>query len=216
MPKNRDKNILLSTYLFCFMSLSILVFRMIYLDSVRFAFLAWNLFLALVPLFISNYVYSKSKITIGTALLIFIWLAFYPNTSYIVTDLIHLTWYSDWHVWFDTLLVFTFAACGLACANVSLFHIHEFVRRRFKHIHKHIGSAFAFMVLALSSYGVYLGRFLRLNSWEIISNPFSLVRQILAVDYFSFDFVWFCSFFFALTGMLYLQFWLLIGGHDAD
>lgn len=156
---------------------AMLVMRIAYANNVRYIFLLWNLFLGWIPfqlgvVLTQNQHYNK---WIKYALLAS-WLLFFPNALYLITDLIHLENSGDKvPVWFDAILLFTSSVTGLIMAFVSLFQVELFLHKylRTKHVNKLIVAA-----LFLGSFGVYLGRFLRWNSWDIVANPVSLLVQI--------------------------------------
>ncbi|HSB01829.1 MAG TPA: DUF1361 domain-containing protein [Anaerolineales bacterium] len=139
----------------------------------RYNFLIWNLFLAWIPFLIAYFTYTltlKRKwiyIVIPTAA--FFWLIFFPNAPYILTDFQHLAnrW-GDLPVWYDVMMLIWFAFTGLLLGMVSLFLMQEIIRREFG---RWAGWAFVAAVTGLSSAGVYMGRFLRWNSWDILRNP---------------------------------------------
>ena len=75
---------------------------------------------------------------------------------------------SDLPVWYDVMMLIWFAFTGLLLGMVSLFLMQEIVRREFG---RWVGWAFVAAVTALSAAGVYMGRFLRWNSWDILRDP---------------------------------------------
>lgn len=160
---------------FAFIGLLLLI-RILFSDELRYLFLVWNIFLAWIPFFISgmfSYAYDKSR---WKQFLIFCcWLAFFPNALYIVTDLIHLGQKSDVPKWFDAILLFSSSVLGLMMAFISLYRVEKFLRQLFG---SKMVTLLIAMILFLGSFGVYLGRFLRWNSWDIISNPFQLILSI--------------------------------------
>jgi uncharacterized membrane protein len=109
-----------------------------------------------------------------------IWILFLPNAPYLVTDIIHLGRnYSAPHL-YDTFLVFTSAWVGLLLGLYSLSHIDKIIR--LKYSEKTASIILAFIILVIS-FGMYLGRFLRFNSWDVVSNPsllFSNIHKILS------------------------------------
>jgi uncharacterized membrane protein len=156
---------------------ALLLMRIMYANNLRYVFLLWNLFLAWIPfqLSISLTVNQHANKWIRYGLLA-CWLLFFPNALYIITDLIHLENLGDKvPVWFDAILLFTSSLTGLIMAFVSLYQVELFLRRnlRTKHINKLLVAT-----LFLGSFGVYLGRFLRWNSWDIVANPVSLFFEI--------------------------------------
>jgi uncharacterized membrane protein len=160
---------------FGFIGLLIAV-RIFYTGNTLYLFLVWNIFLAWIPFAVSS-LFGKlhSKPKWQQAVIFCTWLAFFPNALYIVTDLIHLDIESGVPKWFDAVLLFSASVVGLMMAFVSLYlaeaHLLSVKLRKFR-------APFILLVLFLGSFGVYLGRFLRWNSWDIISNPFQLLLSI--------------------------------------
>jgi uncharacterized membrane protein len=164
----------------CFSGLLLLT-RMIATDSLVYLFLPWNLFLGFVPYWISeslsrnvNIIENKIKLVIVLAG----WLLFIPNSFYIITDFFHFSHpgFRSAPRWFDLLMIFSFAWNGILCGIISL--------RRVEIILSLItGKGFSVLLVSgvmwLSSFGIYIGRFLRFNSWDIITNPFSLGDEIM-------------------------------------
>lgn len=163
--------------------LTLLVFAMIgvriaYTGGLGWMWLYWNLVLAWVPLGVAILVYDASRrgahgltLLAGGA----VWLLFFPNAPYIVTDLKHLRDFHGAPIWFDTALAFSAAWVGLAVGFISLYLMQSVVRRRFGQLS---GWAFAGGVLALSSFGIYLGRFERWNSWDVVTRPNALLADL--------------------------------------
>jgi uncharacterized membrane protein len=150
--------------------------RVEYSGSGRYGFLIWNLFLAWIPFMISYFTYTitsqRRLIYLVIPLASFLWLIFFPNAPYILTDFQHLARPSaELPVWYDVIMLIWFGFTGLLLGVVSLFLMQEIVRREFGHW---TGWAFVALVTALSSTGVYVGRFLRWNSWDIFNNPMGM------------------------------------------
>src|SRR3954452_18414503 len=93
-----------------------------------------------------------------------LWLAFFPNAPYIVTDFVHLSRDPLAPLWFDGLTIGAFAATGLLLGLGSLYLVQSAVRRE-------LGWVVVSAALVLGSVGIYLGRFVRLNSWDFFTNP---------------------------------------------
>ncbi|MBL7701867.1 MAG: DUF1361 domain-containing protein [Ferruginibacter sp.] len=150
--------------------------RIFYTGSTLYLFLVWNIFLAWIPCIISS-LFKKmaDKLTWKQALVFCCWLAFFPNALYIVTDLIHIQHESIVPKWFDALLLFSSALLGLMLAFISLYRVETFLN---KVINKKLRPPFILLILFLGSFGVYLGRFLRWNSWDIITNPMQLLLSV--------------------------------------
>ncbi|MDR1287616.1 MAG: DUF1361 domain-containing protein [Treponema sp.] len=154
------------------------VFRCLYAGSRRFLFLNWNLFLAFVPWGLTTLSAVNSKIQkskIALAVLFFFWLIFFPNAPYILTDIFHLKSRSSMPVWFDALLILSFAWTGLLFGFLSLWDIERILEKTMKRRCVTLVSA---ILLFAGSFGVYLGRYLRWNSWNLITEPFPLLSDI--------------------------------------
>jgi len=133
-----------------------------------FMFLPYNLVLALIPLAISRllvqYMQRKHPSWFLVGFSGFVWLLFIPNAPYIMTDFIHLGKVGGVPLWFDALLILLYASTGLLAGWYSLYDMQKLVA---KWHGKFLGWVFVFFVLLMTSFGVYLGRFLRWNSWDL-------------------------------------------------
>ena len=146
--------------------------------SFFYLFLIWNVFLAIIPYIITMYLKNKQNLSkLKLSFWFLVWLAFLPNAPYIVTDLIHIRIGNDSLLWLDVLVILSFALSGLFLFYLSIRDMEKLIASKFKRIST---TALTLIVLFLCGFGVYLGRFLRYNSWEIISNP-----QILMTDVFN-------------------------------
>lgn len=160
-------------------SVALVLARILWTGEFFYAGLVWNLVLAWLPLpfallareeFRSGPVRNVRFLGFAGA-----WLLFFPNAPYIFTDVVHLTTYFYSHFWIDLTLILLCALTGLVLGFLSLFLMQGVVRRMF-------GAAASWLFIAavagLSSFGIYLGRFLRFNSWDIIWKPVELSRGI--------------------------------------
>ena len=157
----------------------LLLGRMIATGSLEYIFLPWNLFLAFVPYSITWWMTRNVRI-IENKFKLFIaltaWLLFIPNSFYIITDLVHFTHIRTAPKWFDLLLIFSFAWNGILCGIISLRRV-ETLTALLRG--KQFSVFLVFCVMWLSAFGVYIGRFLRYNSWDVITDPFSLLGEAL-------------------------------------
>jgi uncharacterized membrane protein len=155
-------------------------FRVLYSGYGTYVSLIWNLFLAWIPWFSALLAYQAfrkaNRVTLVVILYSLVWLLFFPNAPYIVTDFLHLQALSPIPIWFDVFLIFAFAWAGLFLGFSSLYTMQRIVTQKLGRI---LGWVFALMVLALSSFGIYLGRFLRWNSWDVLADPRGLAGDIL-------------------------------------
>jgi uncharacterized membrane protein len=159
----------------CLALVAVRVFRT---GSPHLLFLVWNLFLACVPLASSRALTALSRR--GAAgwsryALFCIWLVFLPNAPYIVTDLVHLSRPAGVIFWYDLGTLLSCAGAGLLVGYLSLLDMQRLVEDRFG---KAAGWSMAASALMLSGFGVYLGRVMRWNSWDVVINPIALFRSI--------------------------------------
>lgn len=140
-----------------------------------FFFLLWNLFLAWIPLFFSYQLKVGAKYRIWNLLIFLGWLLFFPNSLYLVTDLVHLKQSSEAPEWFDIILLFSAVSNGLMMGYSSLIKIEIFLANYFR---KSTVNLIVFGSFIISCFGVYLGRFLRWNSWDVLTKPTIILDQL--------------------------------------
>lgn len=156
----------------------LMVARIFYSGSIRYIFLGWNLFLAWIPYILSSYFQTYRKKEKWKQLFLFMsWLLFFPNALYIVTDLIHLEESTHVPLWYDAILLFASSFIGLIMAFISLQKAENLLNEFFS---KRIVRLMIPVILFLGSFGVYLGRFQRWNSWDVLHNPIALGLDILS------------------------------------
>jgi len=153
----------------------ILIFgRIFWTAKLGYGFLAFNLVLAGIPLCFSTLMqFQKSRalrILTGVA-----WLLFFPNAPYIITDFVHLKSRMEAPLWFDVLLLASCSATGLALGYASMLQIHDALSRAGRHV---LGWLVVGCSSFLAGFGIYLGRFLRWHSIDIIRNPVELALDI--------------------------------------
>jgi uncharacterized membrane protein len=149
--------------------------------SNAYPFLVLNLGLAWIPLIAALIAQAASRNRITFFLVmpvcILVWLVFFPNAPYLLTDFQHLaTSNSNSPLWFDVIFLVWFAWTGLLLGIASLYLMQEIVSRTFTIA---AGWVFAVGATSLSSIGVYLGRFLRWNSWDLLQEAMPIARDML-------------------------------------
>ncbi len=147
--------------------------------GVSFLFLVWNLFLAWIPYWIALNINRVTKLTdskLAMGSMLAAWLLFFPNAPYIVTDLLHLKSRSPIPLWYDMMVLVTFAWTGLMLGFLSLYEVQQFLQKR---LSAKLVWALITAAIFLGSFGVYLGRFLRWNSWDVIMRPATLAEAII-------------------------------------
>lgn len=171
----------LTFLLACSSGLAVLfwMIRLWHAREITFIFLNWNLFLAWIP-FVSiramAFVPSRSSYLPLRGFLMGICFFFLPNAPYIITDLIHLKWNDDPFIWFDALLIFSYAWTGLLLFLATFNEISLRLQTKLPTI---AVQGILLSLAMLCGYGIYLGRFIRLNSWDVIRHPESLVSLTL-------------------------------------
>jgi uncharacterized membrane protein len=161
-----------------FLVCAMVVARVIYSGNLHFVSLLWNLFLAWIPLVLAITVHEgfargvrRLPLVVGGVL----WLLFLPNAPYIVTDLKYVGEWLGAPIWYDAVLASMAASIGLVLGFASLYLMQTVVRRAAGAFNAWF---FVIGVLALSSFGVYLGRFQRWNSWDVFVQPEALFADV--------------------------------------
>jgi uncharacterized membrane protein len=154
--------------------------RLEWSGRLSFLFLVWNLVLAWVPYglaLLASLLQARgwarwwNLLPLGVG-----WLLSFPNAPYLLTDFVHLKPRPGVPMWFDAALLASFAATGWLLGLLSLAAWRRLLEARW-------GRAVAWGgVLAASvlcGYGIYLGRFERWNSWNVLNRPRSLLETVL-------------------------------------
>jgi uncharacterized membrane protein len=136
-----------------------------------YRFLLGNLFLAFVPLLLSTGLRVANRWRLNWTIkagLFSLWLLFLPNAPYILTDILHLPRASQAPAWYDLALLLSCSGTGLLMGYLSLIDVQTIVARHYSVV---AGWLFAIVSLVLSGFAIYLGRFLRWNSWDVLVSP---------------------------------------------
>jgi uncharacterized membrane protein len=149
----------------------------------RYSTLDFNLMLAWIPFFAALAASAARRNRITFFLLMpvctLVWILFFPNAPYLLTDFHHLvTTNSSTPLWFDVILLIWFSWTGLLLGIASLYWMQEIVTRTFNAI---AGWIFAIGATCLSSVGIYLGRFLRWNSWDLLLDPLPIAKDMVGI-----------------------------------
>jgi len=192
------------------------VIRFVASHQLAYRNLVWNLFLAWLPLgfaFLADRFRASRRCFVVCA---FLWLLFLPNSPYLVTDLVHLKPRPPVPLWFDILLVQSFVLTGLLLGFLSLYLMHRLVSRSFGW---RIGWGFTLVMIGLTGFGIYLGRFERWNSWDVFTSPFALSSGIFNLlihpraNKTAFVFTTLCA---SFLGLSYLALYALAALHRSD
>jgi len=156
---------------------ALLAVRFWYAGNTTYGFMAWNMILALIPL--AGAVWFRAAMRRHS--LVFevtafaLWLAFLPNAPYMVTDLVHLTNLPPVPLWYDIAVFGSYAATGVLIGYASVAIVQRVIAKKFGHV---VGYAVAAVSLLLCGFGIYLGRVLHWNSWDVVASPALLAGQI--------------------------------------
>jgi uncharacterized membrane protein len=153
-------------------NMSLLFVRFYHTNELAYGFYPWNTFLAVLPLLFSRSLVRVRKFNIAAVILLVFWLTFFPNAPYLITDLFHFCEDPAVPFWYDLLIVFSAAWNGLLSGILSLMQVERFLMH-------HMALKWAKLTVAicffLCSYGIYLGRYLRFNTWDIVVSPGKII-----------------------------------------
>ncbi len=184
-------------------SFILFLIRVIQTDSIYYLFLFWNLFLACIPYAIVLLLSIKKTNTLLFWLGFLIWLAFLPNSPYILTDIQHIKNSTLHNIWFDALLIISIALNGLVIGFVSLRMMQTLLQEKFS---VKIIQRLTHLILLLCGFGMYLGRVLRWNSWDIIHHPIEILSDITKRFVFPIHYIETWIFTMAFGGFLILTY----------
>jgi len=150
--------------------------RVAYTGSLTHTHMVWNLLLAWLPVAFA-YLALRPQATPRPLRLVFClaWLLFLPNAPYLVTDMIHLPYGGGIPILYDVVLLFSAALCGLALGLVSLRWMQAAISER---LGTWPGRLFGLAALGMAGFGIYLGRYLRWSSWDVVLKPLALANDI--------------------------------------
>jgi len=185
----------------------------------QYIMLAWNVLLATLPLIFINFSLHQNKKNNRLWAIVFgiLWFIFFPNSVYMITDFIHISndsliWYekfarysvndvtmysNDIMLWVKLMVIGIGVVYGLLTGMESLHIFYRFLNRK---IPKPISYLIIAGVSLISGFAVYIGRFLRFNSWDLF-RPLSLYRGIFT-NFNTFT----IKFMFAFAGFILILF----------
>ena len=159
-------------------SIALVMARIAYTGKLTFIWMIWNLFLAWAPYRISSWLQRQSSVKASKwkfAAVSIVWLLFIPNAFYILTDLFHLGVFHNVPNWFDLTLIISFAWNGLLLGILSVRQMEKIMQPHLRGMHELL---FIYPIMWLNALGVYMGRYPRFNSWDIVTNPFGIAAYI--------------------------------------
>ena len=159
-------------------SVALIMGRIAYTGMFTYVFLIWNIFLGALPYFITRTIAKHTRLIssrLSFLLVFLLWLFWVPNSFYIITDLFHLGSTPAMPRWYDLALILSCAWNGLLLGVLSVRQMEKIWEERVPRIN---GWCFIMPVMFLNAWGVYIGRYLRFNTWDIVSSPFALMADI--------------------------------------
>ncbi|MEN9852495.1 MAG: hypothetical protein RI996_438 [Candidatus Parcubacteria bacterium] len=146
-------------------------------QKINFIFLIWNLFLAWIPYTLATMLHldtSKRRF----ALIFVPWLLFFPNAAYLITDILHVDFRPPVPLWYDSLIFFIFGWLGIMLASIALLRVHKYLEYNFGKIKSTIA---VLGIAVITAFGIYIGRFERFNSWDVLLDPLNLFKNIISI-----------------------------------
>lgn len=189
--------------------------------DMRYVTLSWNIMLAVLPLlFIGKVFVTVSEKKKKSLFWVFLWLFFFPNSVYMVTDFIHLSnedyvwivesgqhfietsvvYSNDIFVWIK-LLVISFGFLLSLLIGLESLYLFEYIIKKKQPITR--SWFWMIAVILLTSIGVYIGRFLRFNSWDVVFFPLELLKETLNIGLFGIQFMMVFTIFILSSYLLY-------------
>ena len=183
----------------------LLALRIRYTESFFFLFLGWNLILAMVPYGITFIAQTQPLLLArkwSFGIIFLVWLLFLPNSPYIVTDLVHLKLSSPHSIFYDIILILSYAITGFMFGIYSVLEMTRFLAFHFSERAVRI---IIWGISFLCGFGVFIGRFLRFNSWDFITDPSTVFLEI--AQNLQNPLAWLLTFYIGLL-MLLVTLWL--------
>jgi uncharacterized membrane protein len=160
-------------------SIALVMARVTYTGKHTYLSLIWNLFLAWLPYMVSTWLQKRDLVytnPLKFVMVAFVWLLFIPNSFYIMTDLFHLGEHNNVPNWFDLALIISFAWDGLLLGILSVRQMEKMMQQFLPGIRELF---IIYPIMWLNALGIYIGRYPRFNSWDILTNPIGLTAYIL-------------------------------------
>lgn len=154
----------------------LIFFRVVLPVDKSFLFLFWNLFLAAIPLFIGIVLlhHAKSKKLYQVLPFLIIWLIFFPNAPYMLTDYRHLQGSYGLTFVIDFITILYFALIAFCMAVISLNDIRQILS---VYMHRSLLIFVIIVICLLCGFGVFIGRDMRFNSWDLVSKPLEVISE---------------------------------------
>lgn len=173
---NVIKKLLLQLWPWVVLAVGMSLARMLIADDARYMWMNWNLFLGLLPI-IFAWLFTVARNKILRGLWFVIWLLFLPNAIYKVTDFIHIQTSTNLDLlWYDGMMLFAYALAGVMVSAYTTIAIVRVISDKRPQRLVWYG-----LISILSAFGIYLGRYIRWNTWDIVTRPLDLFANIFEV-----------------------------------
>ena len=139
----------------------------------RIQVLIWNLFLPSCPICLlccCKFRKEEIKVSICDRIVVL----FFPNAPYIIT-IFFIVEREPVPLWYDTAMLFFTAWNGLLLGILSMMKVESFLTRKFGRRISFLLVSFCFFACG---FGIYAGRFLRWNSWDLLVSPRELITDL--------------------------------------
>jgi len=192
--------------------------RVILTGALHLWFVLWNLALAWISLVIiwilANRLKKSRWLSWQNVSLSALWLIFLPNTWYVLTDFVHVSTNGEISQLFDIVLTGALTVCGFILGFTSLYLMHKQLLKRFS---QRISGLLITLIILISSFAIYIGRDLRWNSWDVVTNPSGIIVNVSqrVIDPFGHPrAINMTGLFFVLIGVMYLAIWIFMSGSE--
>lgn len=147
-------------------------------------FMVWNLFLATVPAILALALFTTSaRRGVVWWLGLSAWILFLPNAPYLLTDVVHMV--HDIRVAPSDARAYVVIATygGLFAFGLAVYALSLQLFRRFLHrtVRARLVVPAILLVHALCVLAMYLGRFIRLNSWDAVVAPQRVAASVMHI-----------------------------------
>jgi uncharacterized membrane protein len=186
--------------------------RIILTGTFHLWYVVWNLALAWVSLVViwvlSKRLEESRWLSWQNVSLSAVWLIFLPNTWYVLTDFVHVSTNGEINQLFDIVLMGVLTTCGFILGFTSLFLMHKQFLKRFS---ERTSGVIIGLIIFISSFAIYIGRDLRWNSWDVVTNPSGIIISVSdrVIDPFGHPrAINMTGLFFVLISVMYLAIWI--------
>ena len=169
MERYRMRNLIPSLALIAMLSVGMSLARPYLSNTDSYIYMNWNLFLGLLSLLFAWLFFKKTGGKIFSLVWFILWLGFLPNAPYILTDFIHIADVGPKEIlWYDGLMLFGYALVGILSWLHSVNMVYQSISSKI----------FIPAVSLLSAFGIYLGRYVRFNTWDVFTKPGEILTTV--------------------------------------